>query len=93
MLGVREAVECAKNYLHALYDPEELQGLRVEEIKPAESGNRLHITLGWIEPDVRSISVPAIYPRTELLVPEPRVYKVLDVDRETGQVLAMLMRR
>lgn len=79
-VDVHQAIQIAKTYLTQIFADQPPQDLRVEEIERSDSGNWL-ITLGYRAPGVVIINIPGARP--------PRDLKVLAVDSNTGEVLAM----
>ncbi len=91
MISMQEAVKAARDYARQLYPEEELKGLRVEEIESSPDDKIWYVTLGWVEPAIREVG--GFGGLTNLAVAAlPRVYKVFEVDGETGRVGSMKMR-
>lgn len=92
-ISPKEAAEAAAAYAREIVGDDELRNLRVEEVEPSEGEDWL-ITLGWVEKGSKTVggagfpfaSTPS---RIEAL---PRVYKVFQVDGQSGEVLSMKMR-
>ncbi len=92
MISVKDAVNAALDWAREIYADTELQHLRVEEIKLSEDEKAWSITLGWIEPAVRSNAV-TLANINGTLQKLPRVYKIFEVDAETGSVRSMQIRQ
>lgn len=92
MIGYKEAVAAAKQYVAELFRPEELRGLRVEELSPSDDEKYWNVTLGWVESEVRTVSASAFTVSGPELVRLPRVYKRFKIDAESGDVISMGMK-
>ena len=92
MIDVKQAVQAATQYARDLFADQELRHLRVEEVELTEDRSIWNITLGWVEPAIRTR--PSLVPSYADggVVKLPRVYKVFDVDAESGEVRAMKIR-
>jgi hypothetical protein len=88
MIDVKQAVQAAESYARALFPESELRHLRLEEVDRSEDGNRWHITLGWVEPAVSGSGIVFSAGAQKL----PRVYKLFEIDAETGEVTSMKIR-
>src|SRR5262245_60780230 len=96
-LKVQEAVRAAIKHLPEFLDRADrpLEGVRVEEVFPPGEGTSWRITLSHLEPGVEKPKHPAMRVlEGPLKAPPPpeRVYHVLEVDAETGDVLSMRLR-
>jgi hypothetical protein len=85
MIGVREAVRIAKEFLSGIYAEEEILDVGLEEVKFEEP--RWAVTLGFRRPWSRGNLVET------LGGPTGREYKRIQIDGATGRVLGMEMRR
>lgn len=90
-LSVKEAVAAAMKYVRDLYDPDEVQYLRLEEVQLSDDEKIWDVTVSWVEPAV-SRSIHGIAPLNYSVEKLPRVYKDLVIDARSGQVLRMKMR-
>lgn len=93
-LSVQEVVRAAVHALPSfLYGGQHALHVRVEEVfRPSRTDDFWRITLSHLEPGVPKPKNPVLGRIIEL-PPEPeRVYHVLDVHPETGEVLAMRIR-
>ena len=91
MLTVKDAVQAAQRWVRDLYPEEDLQHLRLEEVKLSDDERLWNITLGWAESAVREpTSLSAMF--SQDLRTLPRVYKTLEVDSESGTVKSMKIR-
>ncbi len=88
MIDVKQAVQAAESYVRSLFPESELRHLRLEEVDRSEDGSRWNITLGWLEPAVAGNGIVFTAGMRKL----PRVYKLFEVDAETGEVTAMKIR-
>lgn len=89
MLTVKEAVQAAEQWVRELYPEEDLQHLRLEEVELSDDERLWHITVGWVEPAVRT-PLSAMFSQEARTL--PRVYKTLEVDAENGAVKSMKIR-
>lgn len=91
MITPKEATKRAADAARDLYEGESLQYLRLEEIELSDDGQFWDVTLGWVEPAVRTHS-----PMLGLDVPEilalPRVYKTFRIRADTGAFHSMAIR-
>jgi hypothetical protein len=76
-IDVKQAVKIATQYLKKLYGGQSISNIRLEEVEFDDDEENWLITISFID--------------TDDLIPE-RVYKVLEIDAETGEVIAMRMR-
>lgn len=95
-LKVQDAVRAAVRQLPAFLGAEHgLEGVRVEEVFPPSEGKNWRITLSHLEPGVDKPKHPALRVlEGPIRTPPPpeRVYHVLEVDSETGEVVSMRLR-
>jgi hypothetical protein len=93
MIDVKQAVKAATAFAREMFDGDELRHLRVEEVELSDDQRLWNITLGWVEPAVKAKASPLIpaYGQDEIQK-LPRVYKVFDVDAESGAVQSMKIR-
>lgn len=94
-ISVKEAVNFAKSAIAELYYDDPLKSLALEEINlTTKNGKEVwEVTLGFYRP--RSVTsninlMPAIFERQREV--ENRVYKIIDIDAETGDFLKMSIR-
>lgn len=90
MLSVKEAAGQAERWIREMYPQREIPYLRVEEFELSVDDGAWLITVGWAVP--LSTDGPLFPGRTSALRALPRVYKVLEVDAETGEVRSMKIR-
>jgi hypothetical protein len=88
MIDVRQAVQSAESYVRSLFPESELRHLRLEEVDLSEDDSRWLITLGWLEPAVAGNGIVF----SAALRTLPRVYKLFEIDAETGEVTSMKIR-
>ena len=87
IIDVKEAVKKATEYAVALYAPEQLNDLRLEEVELGDDGF-WYVTLGFSRQ-------PPPNPNPLLRFPFPdfrREYKVVKIDAQSGEVKALKMR-
>ncbi len=86
MIDVKQAVMLARQYLTDMLSPEPLSDLRLEEVEIEDDGF-WYVTLGFNRATSKSNS--AIM---QQLHESRREYKILKIDRDTGDIRAMKMR-
>ncbi|GEM86472.1 hypothetical protein [Meiothermus granaticius] len=86
MLDVREAVKVATEYIQALYTPQPLPELRLEEVERSADEKFWEVTLSFVVREPTAYLSLGEAART-------REYKLLRVDAESGQVQSMKIRR
>jgi len=89
MVDVKQAVKSAESYARELFGEKELRHLRLEEVELSDDGQQWRITLGWVE---RSVTQPGLIFQNGTVQKLPRVYKVFEVDAESGKVNTMKIR-
>jgi len=94
-ISVKEAVNFAKNAITELYHDDPLKNLALEEIELITKDGKdvWEVTLGFYRP--RSVTSPlnqlsAMFDRQGEV--ENRVYKIIEIDAETGNFLKMSIR-
>lgn len=80
MVTPKEAVLNAMKFLEDTF-PEPISGLRLEEVYPSEDHNHWFVTLSFLVPFERPSLVSAA------LGAEPRRYKRVTLDRNSGEAL------
>lgn len=91
---VKQAVQAAKDFAAALFEPEQLSGLGLEAIERTEDGKYWFVTLGFHRAAPRRRRRARSPLEQVLPSPEPeREYKVFKVDSSSGEVLGMQMFR
>ncbi|MEA2601049.1 MAG: hypothetical protein QOF89_2041 [Acidobacteriota bacterium] len=87
MIGVKEAVRIAAEYLASLYEGKDLRDVLLEEVRLSDDDQYWLVTMGFSRP------VPT-NPVLEALGGEnlKREYKVFEVSAETGDVRSMSIR-
>ena len=91
MITPKEAAKAATAYAKQLYEAMDLPHLRLEEITLSEDGKLWNVTLGWVEQAVSTTS-PLFSNYGGDIQKLPRVYKLFEVDAESGEVKAMRIR-
>ena len=91
MIEVKEAVKRAMDYVKDLYPPDQINNLRLEEVRTSEvSGDdRWEITIGFDPPHHTTSAlgeVVGLRPRVQ------RQYKMVRLRRDDGEVEGMLIR-
>jgi len=91
MITVKDAIKAAQDWAREIYPEKDLKHLRLEEVEFSEDTRAWNITLGWLEPAIRSngFALAGINGQIQKL---PRVYKTFKVDAENGTVRAMKIR-
>ncbi len=91
MISVKDAAKAAEEYARELFSADDLRHLRLEEVRLSEDEQYWNITLGWVDDAAArpSAVLGNLAFNTQKL---PRIYKVFEVDVESGQVRAMKMR-
>ncbi len=93
MIDVKQAVKIAFEYLSSLYEQDELHDLLLEEVELSDDELYWFVTLGFTQ----NLSVPpGPYRHVDVLtIPRysTRVYKVIEIDANTGQALSMKIRK
>jgi|SRR5215213_1282544 len=88
MVDVKQAVKSAESYARELFGDTDLHHLRLEEVELSDDGRRWNVTLGWVE---AAVMQPALVLNGSIQK-LPRVYKLFEVDAESGKVNAMKIR-
>jgi hypothetical protein len=88
MIDVKQAVKSAESYARDLFSERDLRHLRLEEVELSDDGRQWKVTLGWVEPAVAKPGLMINGAVHKL----PRVYKLFEVDAETGAVSSMKIR-
>ena len=91
MITSKQAAERAAAHIRELFDVGELKHLRLEELEPAEDGKKWLVTLGWVEPAVFDPMGGLFGGRGAQA--SPRVYKLVTVNAETGDIESMKIRK
>lgn len=96
-IGVKEAIRKAYDYLHELFEDDDLPNLRLEEVELSEDGRHWLVTYGFTasEREVESTTNPfasMLGGNTRTTRPS-REYKLLTVNAGTGEVESMRIRQ
>jgi hypothetical protein len=91
MVEIKEAARAAEEFAREALDGE-LAGLRLEEVELSDDERTWLITLGWVDPFVLTDPVRRLAGGMTGYRTLPRVYKVFQVDRDSGRVRAMKIR-
>ncbi len=88
MIDVKQAVQFAANYVKELYEPQQLNDMRLEETERAEDGAHWLITLSFERSTKRRKS------KLSEIVNQPptRDYKILKINATSGEVQSMKIR-
>jgi hypothetical protein len=93
MISLSQAIDSAQQFVSSYFSTDEIKSLRLEEVELSDDGKSWKITLGWVEPAVRTTSVGGLMGQGRAdIVPLPRVYKQFLVNTETAEVTAMKFR-
>jgi hypothetical protein len=91
MIDVKQAISVAMDSLTHLYG--NLSGLLVEEVSKSDDGNHWLITLGFASPlKVDTATMPAALGLGNVLRPQARLYKIVNVDARSGEFVSMKIR-
>jgi hypothetical protein len=82
MVDGKQAVVKAKEYLQAVYEPAQVGDLRLEEMERSEDDKQWSVTLSFIPHSPQSPGVTV-----------ERVFKTVKIVAETGEILAMKIRK
>lgn len=90
MVDVKQAVKAAAEYMQMLYEGEELTDLRLEEVEKSSSfdDNNWLITFGFTNANTPANAFQALAGSNR-----ERIYKVIEVDGDTGEPIAMRIRQ
>jgi len=88
MIGVKEAVRIATDYLATLYEDKDLRDVLLEEVKLSDDDRYWLVTLGFSRP-VPTNPYFAAMGAEDL----KREYKIFEVSTETGEVRSMQIRQ
>ena len=91
MIEVKEAVKRAMDYVKDVYPPDQLNNLRLEEVRPSKASGQgsWEITVGFDPPPYTMSALGeavGLRPRVE------RQYKMVRLRRDNGEVEGMLIR-
>jgi len=86
-MDVKEAVKKAIEYVSDIFEPEQPQNIGLEEVVFNEDENAWEVTVGFSRPWDHPKSVLA----TQSLNPT-RQYKVVKIDNESGEAIAIKIR-
>lgn len=91
-IPVRQAAKTARDFIEAFYADmgEPVQTLMIEEVELSDDGATWQITVGFSRPTVPD-SIPMI-PQV-IWRKNDRVYKIVDVSSENGEVQGMRIRQ
>jgi hypothetical protein len=83
MIDVKQAAQSASNFIVALYSDQTISDVRLEEVEVSDDEKYWLITLSFLVQFPGGIvALPVVR----------RQYKILKVDRQTGNVLSMKIR-
>jgi hypothetical protein len=88
MIGVKEAVKIAMEYLATLYEDKDLRDVLLEEVRLSDDDQYWLVTLGFSRPVPTNSYLEAM--GAESL---KREYKVFEISAETGAVRSMQIRQ
>lgn len=90
VIDVISAVKAAEAYARMVFPEDELKSLRLEEVELSSDERYWEVTLGWLEPAIRSVG--GNFLGNTSIQKHPRVYKLFRVDAATGEVKSMKIR-
>jgi hypothetical protein len=84
MVDIKQAAQAASNFIIGLYSDQTISDMRLEEVELSEDERYWLITLSFSSPVTSNVLGFPVVGR--------RQYKILKVDRESGEVLSMKIR-
>jgi hypothetical protein len=88
MIEIKEAVKIALNLVHDLYDPDSVKNSLLEEVVLSQDEKNWAVTIGFDYGD-RQVPAPSSFPSESTPTRRPRIYKMILINVETGQPVAM----
>lgn len=93
-IGLRQAVQIAREYLQQLFSEKELAGARLEETGRNMDGDwEITFSLKREGPPIVHESPGVWAGMSRPVVVSPRDYKLITIDEQTGKVLSMTIRQ
>jgi hypothetical protein len=91
MITFKQAIKAARDLSAEIFDPSDLNGLRVEAISLSDDRAHWYVTLGWVATDTRVLNPSNAFamPSRPDTVEAPRVYKKFKIDSNSGEMIAM----
>ena len=88
MIDIKQAVHAAEKFFKELYDKETLKNFLVEEVELSEDEKDWAVTVGF-DFGEEHVSEPAQFSSKSSTPRAGRVYKVVRIDKETGEPLSI----
>lgn len=92
-LAMKEIVDTAIQFLHQLYDQKELRNVMLEELEHSEEDSLWLITLGFDAPYYDNSVAFNLSQALQKSPSSQRVYKTIQIDDQTGEAVAMKIRK
>ena len=84
MIDIKQAVHAAEKFFKELYDKEILKNFLVEEVELSEDEKDWVVTVGFDFGEIQ-VSEPALFTSKSSTPRAGRVYKEVQIDKETGE--------
>lgn len=88
MIDVKQAVQLAANYVKEMYEPQQLEDIRLEETEKTDDGSYWFITMSFERSTKRRRGKLHEFANQ----PPIRDYKILKINAESGEVQSMKIR-
>ena len=84
MIDIKQAVHAAEKFFKELYDQETLKNFLVEEVELSEDEKDWVVTVGFDFGEVQ-VAEPALFTSKSSTPRAGRVFKEVQIDKETGE--------
>jgi hypothetical protein len=84
MIDIKQAVHAAEKFFKELYDKETLKNFLVEEVELSEDEKDWVVTVGFDFGEMQ-VSEPALFTSKSSTPRAGRVFKEVQIDKETGE--------
>ena len=84
MIDIKQAVHAAEKFFKELYDQETLKNFLVEEVELSEDEKDWVVTVGFDFGEAKAVE-PALFTSKSSTPRAGRVYKEVQIDKETGE--------
>lgn len=92
-IGVQTAVRSAIKFFNATFGDLTLKNVQLEEVQPSKDGKLWLVTIGYNDPQMKSLFPGLNLEPTSLLrARHLRQYKVVRINAKTGEALSVVMR-
>jgi len=85
MIDIKQAVHAAEKFFKELYDKETLKNFLVEEVELSEDEKDWVVTVGFDFGEAQPPSEPALFTSKSSTPRAGRVFKEVQIDKETGE--------